>query len=1190
MLFKKHKYWEVQKAVKKYERKVMQIVWIMKKIFLKLVFMESRRRLVLDDKHLKLQREGGLHMVNKGLKKVISTILMCAFISSFQYATPVKAAVQSQEYDWKNVQIYGGGYVDNIVFNPGEKDLIYARTDMGGAYRWNESEQSWIPLTDWIGWDDWNNLGCESLAVDPIETNRVYIAAGTYTNDWTQDNGYILRSDDYGETWEQTKLPFKNGANMLGRSMGERLIVDPNSNNVLYFGARCGNGLWKSTDYGVTWNKVTGLTAVGNYAPTDDDPSLADYDSTLTGVVWVTPDPTSSVAGTPCQTIYVGVANKKGQDMVYRTLDGGATWAAVAGQPKNIVVADSTNPTKTTGLLPHHGVLASNGVLYITYSDGVGPYDGHKGEVWKYNTLTNVWTDITPIPTSSGDNYFGFGGLAVDANDADTLIVSTLNSWWPDANFFRSTDGGTTWTRFWDWNGYPSRTLRYTQDISESQWLTFGKIPQPPEPALKLGWMIGNISIDPFNSDRMMYGTGATVYGTDNLTDIDNGGKVALKVVAKGIEQVAVQALVSPTTGTAHLISGMYDVAGFVHEDLDKVPEMMMQTPFLANTSIDYAELSPTRFVRVGNADQGNSPRIGLSYDGGNNWFTLNNAWSSSSTDTTGGGNVAMSADGTSIVWSPSGQAVYYSTNTGSSWSKSSGIPAGAKVASDRVNSSKFYGFYNGTFYVSTNKGATFTATITTGLPITANIKAMPGIEGDVWLAGEGETGVSGLFHTTNSGTSFTKIADVDAASTIGFGMAAPGETYMALYTSAKVNGVRGIFRSDDAGASWIRINDDQHQYGVTNAAITGDPRIYGRVYLGTNGRGILYADIAESLPTSSNISPTTAIFDKKTANQADINVTLTLNGNTLSSISKNGTALTAGTDYTISGTTVTIKKSYLVQQPTGAVALTFAFSAGANRTLTVSITDTTGVANSSITPTTATFDKNTANALDINVTMTLNGNTLSAIKNGSATLVSGTDYTISSNVVTIKKSYLATQSIGTTALTFDFSAGTDSLLTVTIKDTTVVETGKLKVDFLGTTSAQATGVNTKYRLTNNGTTAIQLSDIKLRYYYTIDGSQTQNFYCDWSHVGSQNVVGTFKALTPATATADTYLEIGFTTAAGTLAVGQTIEVQGRFAKSDWTSYTLTNDYSYKSTGTSYEQWNKVTAYENDTLIYGIEP
>jgi hypothetical protein len=66
----------------------------------------------------------------------------------------------------------------------------------------------------------------------------------------------------------------------------------------------------------------------------------------------------------------------------------------------------------------------------------------------------------------------------------------------------------------------------------------------------------------------------------------------------------------------------------------------------------------------------------------------------------------------------------------------------------------------------------------------------------------------------------------------------------MALYIPAQIGGVRGLYRSIDAGATWVRINDDQHQWGrAGEAAITGDPRIYGRVYVGTNGRGIIYGD-----------------------------------------------------------------------------------------------------------------------------------------------------------------------------------------------------------------------------------------------------------------------------------------------------------------------------------------------------------
>ena len=712
----------------------------------------------------------------------------------------------------------GGGFVPGIVFHPKKRDLVYARTDIGGAYRLDPATRAWIPLLDWIGFDDWNLTGVESVALDASDPDRLYIAAGTYTNEWAASNGAILRSRDQGRTFDRVDLPFKLGGNMPGRSMGERLAVDPNDGRVLFLGARSGHGLWRSDDAGATWTRVTSFAATGTWAD--------DYFKDPIGVVWITFDPRSGSPGSRSQTIYAGVADK-GQS-VFRSTDAGVTWTPLSGQP-------------TAGYLPHHGTLSPSGVLYVTYSDTAGPYDGSKGDVWKYDTATSQWTAISPVPSSSTDDYFGYGGLAIDAQHPDTIMVTSLNSWWPDAILFRSIDAGATWTRIWDWNGYPARTLRYSHDISEAPWLDWGTPKPPPDVTPKIGWMIGDIEIDPFDSNRMMYGTGATIYGADDLLAWDkSGGKITLSVRARGLEETAVIDLVSPPEGAA-LLSALGDIGGFRHDDVTKVPRTIMTMPtFTTCTSIDYAAQKPSFVVRVGNADTANGVKsIGLSYDGGANWFAP-----SAEPTLTGGGTVAVSADGATLVWSPSGGAVNHSQG-GNLWTASHGIPAEARVASDRVNAKKFYGFAAGRFYVSTDAGATFTASAAGGLPATsAYFKAMPGVEGDIWLAGGSRGAAYGLWHSTDSGATFTRIDSVEEADVIGFGKAAPGAGYMTLFTSAKINGVRGIFRSDDAGKTWVRLTDDRHQFGMTNQAITGDPRLYGRVYVGTNGRGIMYRDL----------------------------------------------------------------------------------------------------------------------------------------------------------------------------------------------------------------------------------------------------------------------------------------------------------------------------------------------------------
>ena len=147
----------------------------------------------------------------------------------------------------------------------------------------------------------------------------------------------------------------------------------------------------------------------------------------------------------------------------------------------------------------------------------------------------------------------------------------------------------------------------------------------------------------------------------------------------------------------------------------------------------------------------------------------------------------------------------------------------------------------------------TFTAlpAIASGIS-TSGIFASPAAQGDVWVSS-----YNGLYHSTNGGASFQAVLPTgDEVFGLGFGMAATGQTYPAIYMvgylsndTACVNqndtadgfttATECIYRSIDGGTTFVRINDYAHQYANSNV-IVGDPRVFGRFYLATPGRGII--------------------------------------------------------------------------------------------------------------------------------------------------------------------------------------------------------------------------------------------------------------------------------------------------------------------------------------------------------------
>jgi len=741
---------------------------------------------------------------------VLALLVSAAVLRAVPTPSPTPLpAPRAEPYVFHNVVIGGGGFVTGIIFNPSEKGLVYLRTDVGGAYRLDRGARAWVPLLDWADQSDWNLYGVESLASDPVDPRRVYVAAGTYTNP-RAPNGQILRSADYGATWARTPMPFKFGANEAGRNNGERLAVDPNDDRILFLGTRQ-NGLWRSADFGATWAQVTSFPDFDEMLPIRT-PGSNVYVPQPAGIVIVRFDGRSGRRGSPTPVVYAAASTPNAS--LFRSADGGATWSPVAGQP--------------LGLRPTRSALSSRGVLFLSYGLESGPNVISNGAVWRLDTGSGEWTDITP-ERPSPENRFGYGSVAVDPNHPDTVLAGTWSRRIPFDEIFRSTDGGSTWTAL----------------LEKAQW---NHTPAPYTKSMTPHWL-ADLEIDPFDSNRAIFPTGYGIWETGNLTDADVRRPTIWSFDDQGIEETVPLALVSPPAG-AHLLSGVGDIDGFRHDDLSvSPPQGRFGTPAFKNTAwLAFAWQHPNLVVRSGNTYRNDLITGAYSVDGAISWRpfaseppgTVGAYWR-------GEGPITLSADGKTVVWSPTGVAASFTTDWGASWFPCIGGSVNLAVAADTVNPARFYAYDTeaGSIVVSNDSARTFKS-VGAGLPVSkgrwgpapGRIATVPGHEGEFWLIADGQ-----LMHSADGGKTLGAAPNV-LASCFGFGMPKPGRKTPALYIVGLVGNAEGLFRSDDEGHTWIRINDAAHGFGGIRV-ITGDPRVYGRVYFGTGGRGIFYGDRA---------------------------------------------------------------------------------------------------------------------------------------------------------------------------------------------------------------------------------------------------------------------------------------------------------------------------------------------------------
>lgn len=659
---------------------------------------------------------------------------LIAAILALGFWTGCQGTADAQTFG--NVTMGGGGYVTGIIACPSQQNAFYAKTDVGGAYRWDEPTQSWIPLLDWNSQDQTSYQGVESLAVDPSSPNNVYILAGT--SYWNGGITAILCSTNYGASFTVVDVTskFKANGNGSDRNKGEGLAVDPNLGSILFCGTRA-NGLFKSTDSGATWNAVSSLS-VGS-----------------ANISFVKFDPASGTPGTATPRIIVGVFTTGNN--IFQSDDGGGTWTALTGSPSASV--------------PERCALASDRNLYIVYGNGAS------GVIMQYNLTNGAWANVSPTGlTFSTPTY---GGISVCATDPKKLVASTYSSWIWQPNgaygdrFFVSTNSGASWSDLIANN-------KFAMDPNGFPYIA---------PAA-IHWA-GTIEMDPFNPNRVFVGSGNGIFCTTNL----NSGLTlsTWKFTVKGLEETVPIDFCSVLGGP--FLTSVGDQGGFVHTDITVSPPgnisqssgfaYATKTNFIARVvnggQLYYSKQAPWNWTQMP-ATPGSmtSGKVAVSADGSTViWLsTVSSAYKCYVTTNLGtlwtlgsGLTFACNPVGDPVnpskfyAYNPSDGYMYVSVNAGLTFARSGSVGSGGS-ATFRVAP----GFEGHTWVArgssglrySTNSGANFYSGNVNTCDAIAVGKTIPGAAyPTLFIWGKPTSGsVAGMYRSTDQGVTWLRVND----------------------------------------------------------------------------------------------------------------------------------------------------------------------------------------------------------------------------------------------------------------------------------------------------------------------------------------------------------------------------------------------------------------------------------------------
>ena len=886
------------------------------------------------------------------------------YASAEQDFTVAVVSKTENGYNWDgSAKIGGSGYVTGEVFSKIEPNVLYAMTDMGGAYRYDFSRDYWVGLTDEAtstssaySATSPNGPGSgetfvTSIMPDPVKKGRVYMAAGS-----SATNAAVYRSEDYGANWQRFPTPSitMNGNDGSNRSTGPRLAIDPKNNNIVYYASQS-QGLWKSSDAGQTFARVTGATGTPvDFRPTFvtiDPNSPVDASDNSTQIIVGTIGATST---TP-PTVAVDPLQQRPYKSLYITNDGGSTFTQLPGQP-------AANPTRQYGgFVAEHPAWDWNGNLVVAYAEfnlnnfgqvGSNSNFAQDGRVYRFNvkagtsvniTPQNVYTkqypDLTAAQIASGQvmQRGGIGGISVDAERPGVMVASSFHRHqdFSEEVVWYTSDYGAHWK------------VIHSEVVGKMDYRGVGYVDKNNGWGSAVHWAF-DIELNPYNSNMALFNTGNGVWMTKNLEVADQpitkDNQVVWGFWDDGLEQTAVLSLMSPTQTHDYLFSTLgdwgvmswgkdytvspknslvntespvnqvkyldpaFDAAGNPRYDLDANGNVQKQLKpgyferWINGANMDYAGLKQNVmvFTPSGNYQNTNMSAGVISFDEGKTATPL--AAPSNATEPTAqssSGWISISADAKTVVWEVSNTKItstYYadvsqgpnSAVVGSdstrpvavseirqvakngdrtAWTPSAFYSAtnslvtsgNVNIYSDKYNPDVFYAFTGTTMYVSEDGGKTFHAQTVGGVGIPSGAKIQIDVYNSrsIWLASTNATaGMVHVTYDTSTGTWTSAKVNPGTTSTfqqVGEGLGVGDNSVPALYAMGVISDnsdpssvkdpYYGAYRSLDGGATWKRINDNQHQFGLLSA-LSGDSRVFGRVYIGINGRGIRVGDV----------------------------------------------------------------------------------------------------------------------------------------------------------------------------------------------------------------------------------------------------------------------------------------------------------------------------------------------------------